>query len=44
MKIPAAATNSTAGLKYDIDFYPLRGYARWEALLADPANNRPFPY
>lgn len=44
LRVPAAATSSTAALKNDIDFYPLRGFPRWEAVLADPANNQPFTY
>jgi len=44
IKIPTAAFNSVHGMKDDIDFSPLRGYPRWEALLADPANAKPFTY
>jgi len=44
MKIPTAAFNSVFGLRSDIDFHPLRGYPRWEAMLADPANSKPFTY
>ena len=44
ISIPTAAFNSIHGMKHDIDFYPLRGYPRWEALLADPANAKPFTY
>ena len=44
LSIPTAAFNSVHGMKHDIDFYPLRGYPRWEAMLADPANSKPFTY
>ncbi len=44
MKIPTAAFNSVFGLRYDIDFSPLRGFPRWEAMLADPASSRAFTY
>jgi TolB-like protein/Flp pilus assembly protein TadD len=44
MSIPVQATSSVIGLREDIDFSPLRGFPRWEALLADPANKRPFTY
>ena len=42
--IPTAAFNSVHGMKDDIDFYPMRGFPRWEAMLADPANSKPFTY
>jgi hypothetical protein len=38
------AFNSVHGMKYDIDFHPMRGFPRWEKMLADPANSRPFTY
>jgi tetratricopeptide (TPR) repeat protein len=44
MSIPVQATSSVIGLHEDIDFSPLRGFPRWEALIADPANKRPFTY
>ncbi len=44
MSIPVQATSSVIGLRNDIDFFPLRGFPRWEALLSDPANNKPFKY
>ena len=44
MNMPSQVTNSVDGLRNDIDFSPLRGFPRWEALLADPANKKPFPY
>ena len=44
MSMPVQATSSVIGLREDIDFSPLRGFPRWEALLADPANSRPFSY
>jgi TolB-like protein/Flp pilus assembly protein TadD len=44
MTIPTAAFNSVHGMKDDIDFFPLRGYPRWEKMLADPANTKAFPY
>ena len=44
MSIPVQATSSVIGLHEDIDFSPLRGFPRWEALIADPANSRPFTY
>ena len=44
MKIPTAAFNSVAALRHDIDFFPMRGFPRWEAMLADPAHGKPFKY
>ena len=44
LKIPTAAFNSVFALRHDIDFYPLRGFPRWEALLAEPASSKPFDY
>ncbi len=44
LKTPAAATSSVHALRHDIDFSPLRGFARWEAALAEPANSQPFKY
>lgn len=44
LKVPTAAFSSVLSLRYDIDFSPMRGYPRWEALLADPANNQSFTY
>jgi TolB-like protein/Flp pilus assembly protein TadD len=44
MKYPVQATGSMYALGADIDFSPLRGFPRWEALLADPANHKPFTY
>ncbi len=44
MNIPAQATGSVFGLRNDIDFWPLRGFPRWEALLNDPAHRQPFKY
>ena len=44
MKIPTAAFNSAPAMRYDIDFSPLRGFQRWEAMLADPANSKAFAY
>jgi tetratricopeptide (TPR) repeat protein len=41
---PSPVTNSVDALRNDIDFSPLRGFPRWEALLADPANRQPFKY
>ena len=41
---PAAATSSVIALHYDIDFFPLRGFPRWEAVLANPAHKQPFKY
>ena len=41
---PAAATSSVFALHYDIDFFPLRGFPRWEAVLANPAHKQPFKY
>jgi hypothetical protein len=32
------------GMKHDIDFFPMRGYPRWEAMLANPGNSKPFTY
>jgi TolB-like protein/Flp pilus assembly protein TadD len=44
MKIPTAAFGSIPAMRYDIDFAPLRGFARWEAMLANPANSQTFTY
>ena len=44
LKVPAAATSSVHALRLDIDFFPLRGFPRWEAALADPAHRQPFKY
>jgi len=44
MSIPIQATSSVYGLHEDIDYFPLRGFPRWEALIADPANQQPFSY
>jgi TolB-like protein/tetratricopeptide (TPR) repeat protein len=44
MSIPIQATSSVTGLRSDIDFFPLREFPRWEALLADPANSQAFKY
>ncbi len=44
MKIPTAAFSSVNSLRHDIDFFPMRGFPRWEAMLADPAHGKPFTY
>jgi TolB-like protein len=44
MSVPTSSTSSVIALKSDIDFFPLREFPRWEALLADPANIKPFKY
>ena len=44
LRIPNQATGSAQGLRHDIDFFPLRGFPRWETLLKDPALQRPFNY
>ena len=44
LKVPSAATSSVHALRHDIDFFPLRGFPRWEAALADPAHSQPFKY
>ena len=44
LKVPTAATSSVHALRHDIDFFPLRGFPRWEAALADPAHRQPFKY
>jgi hypothetical protein len=44
MKLPTAALNSVSALRYDIDNFPMRGFSRWEAMLADPANSKAFTY
>jgi TolB-like protein/tetratricopeptide (TPR) repeat protein len=44
MHIPTAAFNSVHGMRDDIDYYPLRGFPRWEAMLAKPEYSKPFPY
>ena len=44
LRIPNQATGSVHGLRRDIDFSPMRGFPRWEALLKDPALQRPFNY
>jgi len=43
LQIPSTV-NGVFSLRYDIDFSPLRGFPRWEALLADPASNAAFKY
>ena len=42
--IPSPASSSVFALRNDIDNFPLRGFPRWEALLADPASQKPFSY
>jgi hypothetical protein len=44
MGLPVQATSSVYGLHEDIDFWPLRGFPRWEALIAAPAYRQPFTY
>jgi TolB-like protein/Tfp pilus assembly protein PilF len=44
MAMPSGVTNSVDSLRCDIDFSPLHGFPRWEAMLADPANKKPFSY
>ena len=31
-------------LRDDVDLFPMRGFQRWEALLADPKNNEALSY
>ncbi|HEY4302150.1 MAG TPA: hypothetical protein VGM73_14845 [Candidatus Didemnitutus sp.] len=42
--VPVGRFFNTQCLKHDIDFYPLRGFPRWEAYLADPAANAPISF
>ena len=42
LAVPLPVTSSNEALRIDIDFSPLRGFPRWEALLPDPANKQPF--
>ncbi len=44
MSVPTSSTSSVIALHADIDFSPLRGFPRWEALLADPASKQAFNY
>jgi TolB-like protein len=44
LNVPTASTSSVIALQKDIDFSPLRGFPRWEALLADPASRQAFNY
>jgi len=44
MNLPSPTFNSVFSLRNNIDYFPLRGFPRWEALLADPANKQPFKY
>ena len=44
MSMPSQVTSSIEALRTDIDFYPMRGFPRWEAMLADPAHRQPFKY
>ena len=44
MNMPTASTSSVIALQKDIDFSPLRGFPRWEALLVDPASKQAFKY
>jgi TolB-like protein/Flp pilus assembly protein TadD len=44
MRVPVGVTSSTVALRHDIDYSPLQGFPRWEALLADPASSRPFDF
>jgi TolB-like protein len=42
--VPVGRFFNPMSLHNDIDFYPMRGFPRWEALLADPAVNEPLSY
>jgi TolB-like protein/Tfp pilus assembly protein PilF len=42
--IPVGRFFNTIALRNDIDYFPMRGFPRWEALLADPAANQPISY
>jgi TolB-like protein len=44
LNLPSPTFNSVFALRNNIDYSPLRGFPRWEALLADPANKQPFKY
>jgi hypothetical protein len=44
MNLPSPTFNSVFSLRNNIDYFPLRGFPRWEAILADPANKQPFKY
>jgi TolB-like protein/cytochrome c-type biogenesis protein CcmH/NrfG len=44
LALPIQATSSVYGLHEDIDFSPLRGFPRWEKLLAEPSSRKVFSY
>jgi TolB-like protein/tetratricopeptide (TPR) repeat protein len=41
---PVSRYFNVMSLRNDIDLSPMRGFQRWEALLADPKNNEPLSY
>jgi TolB-like protein len=41
---PVSRYFNVMSLRNDIDLDPMRGFPRWEALLADPKNNEPLSY
>ena len=44
LNLPSPTFNSVFSMHNNIDYFPLRGFPRWEAALADPANRQPFKY
>jgi TolB-like protein/Flp pilus assembly protein TadD len=42
--VPVGRFFNTMSMRNDIDFFPMHGFPRWEALLADPAVNAPLNY
>ncbi|HVU18586.1 MAG TPA: TIR domain-containing protein [Candidatus Didemnitutus sp.] len=42
--VPVGRFFNTESMKHDVDMFPLRGFPRWEALLADPAANAPLSF
>ena len=41
---PVSRYLNVYGMRNDIDYFPMRGFPRWEALIADPKNNAPLSY
>lgn len=41
---PVSRFFNVMSMRSDIDYFPMRGFPRWEALLADPKNNEPLSY
>jgi len=42
--VPVGRFFNTMSMRNDIDFYPMHGFPRWEALLNDPVVNQPLDY